>query len=115
MNSARIRRHRRIRKKVSGTRERPRLCVYRSLSRLYAQCVDDENSVTLLSCSTGDKDIKAGCKNRNIAAAALLGELVARRAREKGIEKVIFDRGGYAYHGRIKAVADAARKHGLVF
>lgn len=115
MKTAIIKRHRRIRKKVFGTKEKPRLCVYRSLNNIYAQLVDDLNNTTLLSCSTLDKEIKEKAKGGNLKGAELLGELVAKKAKEKGVEKIVFDRGGYLYHGRIKAVAEAMRKGGLIF
>lgn len=115
MKDARIKRHKRIRKKIIGTKEKPRLAVYKSLKNIYVQLVDDENSVTLLSCSTKDKDLKEKKLNRNIKSAAVLGELLAKQAKEKGIEQIVFDRGGYLYHGRIKALAEAARKGGLKF
>ena len=115
MKVARLKRHKRIRKKIAGTKERPRLSVYRSLKNIYAQLIDDENNTTLLTCSTQQKELKEKVKANNINAAALLGELVAKGAKDKGIESVVFDRGGYLYHGRIKAVAEAARKGGLKF
>jgi len=115
MKIARLRRHKRIRKKISGTKENPRLSVYRSLKNIYAQLINDDDSNTLLTCSTLHKEIKGKSKSGNIKAAALLGELLARKAKEKGIERVTFDRSGYKYHGCIKAVAEAARKNGLTF
>ncbi|MFH2137792.1 MAG: 50S ribosomal protein L18 [Candidatus Omnitrophota bacterium] len=115
MKVARLKRHRRIRKKVVGTKERPRLSVYRSLKNTYAQIIDDENERTILTCSTQDKLIKKEGSAGNVKTAALLGEIVAQKAKEKGIEEVVFDRGGYLYHGRVKAVAEAARKAGLQF
>ena len=114
----RDRRRKRIRKKISGDAERPRLSVYRSLRHLYAQIIDDDAGVTLISASTkqdGPKlteEIKSG---GNVAAAVKLGEIVARKAMDTGIRQVRFDRGGYQYHGRVKALAEAARKAGLVF
>ncbi|MCP4648948.1 MAG: 50S ribosomal protein L18 [PVC group bacterium] len=113
MKVARLKRHRRIRKKISGTQDRPRLSVYRSLKNMYAQLIDDENNATLVTCSTLSKDSKDSAGN--VKAATLLGGMVAEKAKEKGIEQVVFDRGGYPYHGRIKAVAEAARKGGLKF
>jgi len=104
--------HTRIRKKLQGTAERPRLNVYRSLNHIYVQVVDDSQGVTLVSASTVQAKIKTG---GNVAAAKEVGKLVAERAKEKGIKKVVFDRGGYLYHGRIKALADAARESGLEF
>jgi len=115
MKDARVRRHKRIRKKVLGTQDRPRLSVFRSLKNISVQLIDDENNSTLLTCTTQQKEIKEQVKGANAKTAALLGELVAKKAKEKGIEKVVFDRGGYLYHGRVKAVAEAARKGGLVF
>lgn len=104
--------HARIRRKMQGTAERPRLNVYRSLNHIYAQVIDDGQGVTLVSASTVAGKIKAG---GNVAAAKEVGKQVAERAQEKGIKKVVFDRGGYLYHGRIKALADAAREAGLEF
>src|ERR1700759_859438 len=111
-NEIRQRIHARIREKVAGTGDRPRLNVYRSLNHIYAQVIDDANGVTLVSASTVQSKAKTG---GNVAAAKEVGKLVAERAREKGIKKVVFDRGGYLYHGRIKALADAAREAGLEF
>jgi large subunit ribosomal protein L18 len=104
--------HFRIRQKIAGTAERPRLNVYRSLNHIYAQVIDDSKGVTLASASTLAGKIHAG---GNIAAAKEIGKLVAEQAIEKGVKKVVFDRGGYLYHGRIKALADAAREAGLEF
>lgn len=115
MIDGRLKRHKRIRKKVVGSKNRPRFSVYRSLTNLYAQIIDDENCCTVLSCSTLQKEIKEQCKNCNIKSASILGELIAKKAQEKGIKSVVFDRGGYLYHGKIKAVAEAARKGGLQF
>ena len=111
-NVIRQRIHFRIRQKMEGTAARPRLNVYRSLNHIYAQVVDDAKGETLLSASTVQAKIKAG---GNVAAAKEVGKLVAERAIEKGIKRVVFDRGGYLYHGRIKALADAAREAGLEF
>jgi large subunit ribosomal protein L18 len=105
--------HQRIRRKMSGTAERPRLAVFRSVAHIYAQVIDDSQGKTLASASSLDKDGKT--KGGNVAAATAIGKLVAGRAQEKGIKKVVFDRGGYQYHGRIKALADAAREAGLEF
>jgi large subunit ribosomal protein L18 len=105
--------HRRIRRKLSGTAERPRLAVFRSVAHIYAQVIDDAASTTLVSASSVDKDGKT--KGGNVTAAKAIGKLVAERAKEKGIKSVVFDRGGYQYHGRIKALADAAREAGLEF
>ncbi len=115
MKLARVKRHRRIRKKIAGTKDRPRLSVYRSLKNIYAQIIDDDTNTTIMTCSTQQKDLKDKIKGNNISAAALLGEQIAKNAKDKGIESVVFDRGGYLYHGRIKAVAEAARKGGLKF
>ena len=111
-NQIRNRVHFRIRQKLSGTAERPRLNVYRSLSHIYAQVIDDSQGVTIASASTLASKIAAG---GNIDAAKEVGKLVAEKAIEKGVKKVVFDRGGYLYHGRIKALADAAREAGLEF
>ena len=112
----RIARHERIRKTLSGTQERPRLCVHRSLNNIYAQIVDDTSHKVLLGVSTLNKDIRKKIKSGgNLEAATMLGEAVAALAQKKGIKKVAFDRGGYLYHGRVKAVAEAARKAGLEF
>jgi large subunit ribosomal protein L18 len=105
--------HRRIRRAVRGTAARPRLSVFRSLKYLYAQLVDDAAGVTLAAASTRDKE--CGGAGKTIEAARRRGALIARRAREQGIETVVFDRGGYLYHGRVKALADAAREGGLKF
>src|SRR5215467_15316354 len=115
-NVVRLRIHDRIRKKVSGTESRPRLCVFRSNKHIYAQIVDDSKGTTLTAASTLDTDTKAQVKNGgNVAAAKAVGTIVAKRALEKGIQDVLFDRGGYIYHGRVKALADAAREAGLKF
>ena len=112
----RKRRHRRVRKKLSGTAERPRLCVFRSLNHAYAQVMDDNLGHTLVSASTLDREISSEVDGkRKTEAAQLVGKLVAERAVKRGITKVAFDRGGYKYHGRVKALAEAARKVGLVF
>ena len=113
-NAVRKKRHARVRTKLSGTEARPRLNVFRSNKHIYAQLIDDVNGVTLASASTLDKDVNLDSSS-NIDAAVKIGELVAKRAVEKGISTVIFDRGGYLYHGRIKALADAARENGLEF
>ena len=105
--------HQRIRRKLSGTEARPRLAVFRSVAHIYAQVIDDTKGATLVSVSSVDKDRKA--KGGNVAAAKAIGKLVAERAKEKGIKSVVFDRGGYQYHGRVKALADAAREAGLEF
>ncbi len=111
-NEIRQRVHARIREKVTGTAERPRLNVYRSLNHIYAQVIDDSQGVTLVSASTVAAKVKPG---GNVASAKEIGRQVAERAQEKGIKRVVFDRGGYLYHGRIKALADAAREAGLEF
>lgn len=116
-NKAREKKHIRVRKKVSGTPERPRLCVYRSLSHIYAQVIDDTKGVTLVEASTLSKEISDDVKNLKgkVSKSALVGKLVAKRALEKGITQIVFDRGGLKYHGRIKALAEAAREGGLKF
>jgi len=112
----RIKRHKTIRLKISGTSETPRLVVHRSLKNMLGQLVDDTVQKTIMSMSTNDKEIKSKLKYAgNIKAAEALGLELAKKAKEKGISKVVFDRGGYLYHGRIKAFADALRKGGLVF
>ena len=111
-NDVRQRVHKRIREKLSGTSVRPRLNVYRSLNHIYAQIVDDMGGKTLVSASTRQAKSKTG---GNVAAAKEIGKVVALKAKEKGITQVVFDRGGYLYHGRIKALADAAREAGLKF
>lgn len=111
-----VRRHLRLRKKISGTAERPRLNVFRSLQHIYAQVIDDVAGVTLVSANTLDKEIKEKFPyGGNAEAAAEVGRLVAQRALEKGIDTVVFDRGGYIYHGRVKALAEGAREGGLKF
>ncbi|MEF3303350.1 50S ribosomal protein L18 [Paenibacillus sp. GYB003] len=115
-NKARQKRHLRVRKKIKGTHDRPRLNIFRSSKHMYAQLIDDVNGVTLASASTQDKELKEQIENGgNIDAAQKVGALVAKRAKEKGIDKVVFDRGGYLYHGRVQALADAAREAGLEF
>ena len=109
----RIRRHKRVRTKISGTAECPRLCVYRSNTNLYAQIIDDEKQVTLTAASTLDKEVKT--KKANKEAAKEVGTLIAKKAAEKNITTVVFDRGGFVYHGKIQALADAAREAGLQF
>lgn len=112
-NEVRLRIHARIRERVKGTPERPRLAVYRSLKHIYAQVIDDRSGQTLASASSKDKG--SAIDGGNIAGAKAIGSAVAGRAKEKGITKVVFDRGGYLYHGRVKALADAAREAGLEF
>src|SRR5918912_3578911 len=104
--------HKRIRRKVRGTTERPRLAIYRSLNHIYAQIIDDEKAVTLASASTTEKDLRGGTGG-NVEAAERVGRAIAERANAAGITSVVFDRGGYLYHGRVKALADAARAAGL--
>jgi large subunit ribosomal protein L18 len=114
-NQTRQRVHARIRKKVLGTAERPRLSVYRSLNHIYVQVIDDLKGVTLVSASSAEGKKADRRTGGNLAAAKSVGKAIAERARNKGIEKVVFDRGGYIYHGRVKALADAAREAGLKF
>ena len=109
-------RHRSIRNKVAGTTEFPRLAVYRSTKHIYAQLIDDEKHVTIASASTNDKDLREKLSNGgNIDAAKVVGEEIAKKAKKAGIECVVFDRGGFLYHGRVAALADAAREAGLMF
>jgi len=103
----------RIRRKVNGTAQRPRLAVFRSLKYIYAQVIDDASGKTIASASSREKD--SGAKGENAAAAKAVGALIAKKAKDKGITQVVFDRGGYVYHGNIKALADAARENGLKF
>ena len=112
-NESRLVRHARVRKKISGTPERPRLSVYKSLTGIYAQIIDDVNGRTLVAASTLDKEVKT--KASNIEAAKEVGTLVAKRATKAGIKTIVFDRGGYQYHGKVKALAEAAREGGLEF
>ena len=113
---ARIRRHARVRKNLAGTSERPRLNVFRSLSEIYVQVIDDQKCNTLVSASSVDKELRAEMKGKNkTEQAKLVGEAVAKRAKSKGIEAVVFDRGGFRYTGRVKALADGAREGGLQF
>jgi len=115
-NKSRLKRHVRVRKKISGTAERPRLNVYRSSKHIYAQLIDDVKGVTLAAASTLDKELRDQIENGgNVEAARKVGELIAKRAKAAGITKVVFDRGGYLYHGRVQALADAAREAGLEF
>ena len=104
--------HKRIRRKVQGSSERPRLAIYRSLNHIYAQIIDDERGETLVSASTTEKDLR-GATGGNIEAAERVGRAIAERALSKGIDHVVFDRGGYLYHGRVRALAEAARSAGL--
>lgn len=115
-NKARLKRHLRVRKKINGTAARPRLSVFRSSKHMYAQLIDDVAGVTLASASTKDKELVEAIGNGgNVEAAAKVGELIAKRAQAQGVTEVVFDRGGYLYHGRIQALATAAREAGLNF
>lgn len=115
-NISRLRRHTRVRKKIQGTAQRPRLNVYRSLNHIYVQVIDDAAGETLVSASTLDPALKGVLKGGgNIEGARAVGELAAKKCLEKGIENVVFDRGGYLYHGRVKALAEGAREAGLKF
>ena len=115
-SKVRAKKHMRIRNRFSGSAERPRLAVFRSNNHVYAQVIDDASGTTLVSASTLEKDIKAELKNTDdTAAASKIGDVVAKRALEKGIKAVVFDRGGYIYHGKVQALADAAREAGLKF
>ncbi|MDQ7857590.1 MAG: 50S ribosomal protein L18 [Armatimonadota bacterium] len=115
-NALRQRRHRRTRRRLVGTAGRPRLSVFRSLKQIYAQVIDDASGRTLAAASTLDPEIRAQVAGKKKAeAAAVVGEVLARRARARGVVAVVFDRGGYLYHGRVRALADAARKAGLEF
>ena len=105
----------RIRKKIQGTADIPRVAIYRSNKQIYAQVVDDQKRITLLSASSKEKDIAATTNIRKTEQAKLVGKLLASKCKEKGIEKVVFDRSGYKYHGRVKSLADAAREDGLKF
>ncbi|MGS0745400.1 50S ribosomal protein L18 [Syntrophomonas erecta subsp. sporosyntropha] len=107
--------HRRVRRKISGTAEKPRLCVYKSLNHIYVQIIDDEQGQTLVAASTLDKDLKELPSRTNINAAREVGTLVAEKAKAKGITSVVFDRNGYKYHGCVAALADAVREQGLEF
>ncbi len=108
--------HVRMRKKIAGTSERPRLCVHRSSRHIRAQVVDDQSGRTIVSASSLDKDVRSSLKGGgNVAASKVVGKAIAERARAKGVEKVVFDRGGYQYHGRVQALAEAAREAGLKF
>lgn len=112
----RVKKHMRIRNRFSGTAERPRLAVFRSNNHMYAQIIDDTVGNTLVAASTLDKDVKAACeKTNNVDAAAQVGTAIAKKALEKGIKTVVFDRGGFLYAGKVKALADAAREAGLEF
>ena len=114
--AARNRRHIRVRKTIAGTQGRPRLAIYRSLNHIYAQIIDDGAGHTLVAASDVESDVRAARKGKKKSeVAALVGEAVAKKAGEKGIQAVVFDRGGFQYHGRVKALAEAARKGGLSF
>lgn len=115
-NDMRLIRHRRLRRHLSGTAERPRLSVFRSLQHIYAQVIDDERGFTLVAASTVDRELKGTLEGTgDVEAAMAVGKLVAERATAKGIKKVVFDRGGHMFHGRVKALAEAAREAGLEF
>ena len=115
-NQQRVKRHVRLRHDLAGTKERPRLCVYRSLSNIYAQIIDDDKAITLVSCNTTQKEIKEKVANMtNKEAARFVGEQIAKLAKKKKITEVVFDRGGYLYTGRVKELADGARAAGLQF
>lgn len=109
----RLRIHKRIRRRLAGSPERPRLVVFRSVNHIYAQVIDDQQGHTLVAAGSTEKDLRG--KGGNVEGAKLIGKAVAQRAKDKGITKVVFDRGGYLYHGRVKALADAAREAGLEF
>ncbi len=113
--AARLKRHRRLRARVEGSTSRPRLAVFRSLNHIYAQVIDDTTGSTLVAASDMDPAIRGEVKGNKSEHAKVVGEAVAKRAKERGISKVVFDRGGYLYHGRVKALADAARGAGLEF
>src|SRR5438477_12440730 len=113
--AARTRRHRRIRVTLNGTTERPRLNVFRSLQHIYAQVIDDTSGVTLAAASTNEPTVRGSLRGTKTERARAIGRAIAERAKEKGVNAVVFDRGGYLYHGRIKALADAAREAGLEF
>jgi len=112
-NAQRLLRHRRVRAKISGTPERPRLCVFRASKHIYAQIIDDQNGVTLAAASSVEKAFDGN--GGNIEGARKVGEMIAKKAQEKKITEVVFDRGGYIYHGRVQALAEAARENGLEF
>lgn len=115
-SEVRVKKHRRIRSRLSGTPEKPRLAVFRSNNHMYAQIIDDVAGNTIVSASTVQADVREGLeKTNNVAAAAKLGGVIAKKALDNGIKKVVFDRGGYIYHGKVQALADAAREAGLEF
>lgn len=113
LTKSRAKRHKRVRKRVFGTKQRPRLCVFRSDKNIYVQVIDDEVGNTLVAASSVEKDF--GIYGGNKQAAEKVGQLIAKRCLEKGVKKVVFDRGGYLYHGRVKALAEKARENGLEF
>ena len=115
-NANRLQRHKRVRRKITGTTQRPRLCVFRSSNNIYAQIIDDANRVTLTAASSLDAEVKGAVNHGgNKEAAKMVGEMIAKRAIEKGITEVVFDRGGYLYNGRVQVLAEAAREAGLKF
>ena len=115
-NANRLQRHKRVRRKITGTTQRPRLCVFRSSNNIYAQIIDDANRVTLTAASSLDAEVKGAVNHGgNKEAAKMVGEMIAKRAIEKGITEDVFDRGGYLYHGRVQVLAEAAREAGLKF
>ena len=115
-NANRLQRHKRVRRKISGTTQRPRLCVFRSSNNIYAQIIDDANRVTLAAASSLDAEVKGAVNHGgNKEAAKIVGAMIAKKAIEKGITEVVFDRGGYLYHGRVQDLAEAAREAGLKF
>ena len=115
-NANRLQRHKRVRRKITGTTQRPRLCVFRSSNNIYAQIIDDANRVTLTAASSLDAEVKGAVNHGgNKEAAKMVGEMIAKRAIEKGITEVVFDRGGYLYHGRVQELAEGAREAGLKF
>ena len=116
LRQARDRRHKRLRQRLKGTAERPRLFVFRSLNHIYAQIVDDQRGATLVSASSAESEIRDGLVGlKKSESAKRVGETVAQRARDQGLEKVVFDRGGYQFHGRVQALAEGARERGLNF
>jgi len=115
-NANRLQRHKRVRSKITGTTQRPRLCIFRSANNIYAQIIDDTNRVTIAAASSLDAEVKGAVNHTgNKEAAKKVGEMIAKKAVEKGITEVVFDRGGYLYHGRVQELAEAAREAGLKF
>ena len=115
-NANRLQRHKRVRRKITGTTQRPRLCIFRSANNIYAQIIDDTNRVTIAAASSLDAEVKGAVNHTgNKEAAKKVGEMIAKKAVEKGITEVVFDRGGYLYHGRVQELAEAAREAGLKF